>query len=70
MDSQQKPPHQETIPELVARLVIAFENKQAEKQANTTTQKLPVIKKKAVRELRVNSVEPGFDFAQPSAIEN
>ncbi|MGI2908731.1 hypothetical protein [Tolypothrix sp. VBCCA 56010] len=32
MDSKQKPPHQETIPELVARLVIAFEKKQAAKK--------------------------------------
>ncbi|GAX45389.1 hypothetical protein NIES4075_64100 [Tolypothrix sp. NIES-4075] len=32
MDSEQKPPHQETIPELVARLVIAFEKKQAAKK--------------------------------------
>jgi hypothetical protein len=33
MDSEHKPPHQETIPELVTRLVIAFEKKQAAQKA-------------------------------------
>jgi hypothetical protein len=34
MNHKQKPPSQETIPELVARLVIAFEKKQAEEKLN------------------------------------
>jgi hypothetical protein len=35
MNHESKSPHQETIPELVARLVIAFEKKQAAKKEAT-----------------------------------
>jgi hypothetical protein len=35
MNHEYEPPHQETIPELVARLVIAFEKKQAAKKVAT-----------------------------------
>jgi hypothetical protein len=34
MNHDYEPPHQETIPELVARLVIAFEKKQAAKKGS------------------------------------
>jgi hypothetical protein len=40
MNHESKSPHQETIPELVARLVIAFEKKQAARKVATPSNHL------------------------------